>query len=153
MKYRRLSKEELLVTAERLTRRIAERFPKSGLSEVAGELTQVTREALVRAEAIRRPNLLLRAGLVGLGILAVLGLWLLFPSFGEQMSLLNRVYHMLDAAKGGAIYLGAFALFFVTLEVRLKRRKALQAVHELRALAHVIDMHQLTKDPDRLGEP
>jgi hypothetical protein len=153
MKYRTLSKEKLLETAEGLAHRIAERFPKSGLSEVAAELTQVTREALARAEAIRRPNVLLRAGLAGLVVLAALGLWWLFPTAGEQATLLGKAYHLLDAAKGGAVYLGAFALFFVTLEVRLKRRKALRAVHELRALAHVIDMHQLTKDPDRLGAP
>ncbi|MGE3804023.1 MAG: hypothetical protein AB7K24_05045, partial [Gemmataceae bacterium] len=24
-------------------------------------------------------------------------------------------------------------------------------IHELRAIAHLVDMHQLTKDPDRLG--
>ena len=50
MKYRTLSKEKLLETAERLAQRLAERFPSSGLSEVAADLTQVTREALVRAE-------------------------------------------------------------------------------------------------------
>ena len=43
------------------------------------------------------------------------------------------------------------AIFLVTLEVRLKRRRALAAIHELRAMAHIIDMHQLTKDPDRIG--
>lgn len=152
MKYRTLNKERLLETAEKLTQRLAERFPKTGLSAVAAELTQVTREALTRAEQIRRPNVLLRAALIGLAVLAALGLWWLVPTLGDQMTLLNKVYHLLDAAKGGAIYLAAFALFFITLEVRLKRRKALQAVHELRALAHVIDMHQLTKDPDRMGE-
>jgi len=26
----------------------------------------------------------------------------------------------------------------------------LRAIHELRSIAHIIDMHQLTKDPDRL---
>ena len=29
----------------------------------------------------------------------------------------------------------------------MKRRAALQALHELRSIVHVIDMHQLTKDP------
>jgi hypothetical protein len=39
-------------------------------------------------------------------------------------------------------------LFLVTIEARVKRRRALRAIHELRAIAHVIDMHQLTKDPE-----
>ena len=43
----------------------------------------------------------------------------------------------------------AIAVFFLlTLETRLKRRRALEAIHELRSIAHVIDMHQLTKDPE-----
>lgn len=46
------------------------------------------------------------------------------------------------------ILLGAAILFLITSEVRIKRSRALKAIHELRALAHVIDMHQLTKDPE-----
>jgi hypothetical protein len=42
---------------------------------------------------------------------------------------------------------GGILLFMVTIEQRLKRRRALSALHELRAIMHVIDMHQLTKDP------
>jgi hypothetical protein len=38
-------------------------------------------------------------------------------------------------------------LFIVTLEQRVKRRRVLRALHELRVIMHVIDMHQLTKDP------
>ena len=45
------------------------------------------------------------------------------------------------------IYLGLAVLFLITLEMRIKRRRALRALQELRALAHVIDMHQLSKDP------
>jgi hypothetical protein len=42
---------------------------------------------------------------------------------------------------------GGTLLFMITIEQRLKRRRALAALHELRAILHVIDMHQLTKDP------
>jgi hypothetical protein len=35
----------------------------------------------------------------------------------------------------------------ITLEERLKRRQILKALQELRSIIHVIDMHQLTKDP------
>lgn len=38
--------------------------------------------------------------------------------------------------------------FLVSLETRLKRRQALEAIHELRSIVHVVDMHQLTKDPE-----
>jgi hypothetical protein len=45
------------------------------------------------------------------------------------------------------VLIGAAIFFVVTFETRLKRARALQALNELRSIAHVIDMHQLTKDP------
>jgi hypothetical protein len=151
--FRVLKEDKLLETAERLEKRIAERFPQSGLSQVAGEVVQITREALVRAERIRRPNVPLRVGLVLVVVLAVVGGVVELQTLDEPMSAVHKVWQLLDATKGAAVYLAAIALFVITLEVRLKRRRALQAIHELRALAHIIDMHQLTKDPDRLGDP
>ena len=41
--------------------------------------------------------------------------------------------------------------FLFRSEERSKRQRALQALHELRSLIHVIDMHQLTKDPSTLA--
>jgi hypothetical protein len=148
--FRTLKEDKLLETADRLEKRIGERFPQSGLSQVAVEVVQLIREAVVRAERIRRPNMPLRVGLVVLLVLLVLGGVLAFPR--EDDKLPQRVLQVLDETKGALVYLGAAALFLITLEVRLKRRRALKAVHELRAVAHIIDMHQLTKDPDRLGE-
>jgi hypothetical protein len=46
----------------------------------------------------------------------------------------------------------AMAIFFMTsLETRVKRRRALAALHRLRSVIHVVDMHQLTKDPSNHG--
>ncbi len=38
-------------------------------------------------------------------------------------------------------------MFLARWETRLKRARTLRHLYELRAFAHVIDMHQLTKDP------
>ena len=60
------------------------------------------------------------------------------------------------SAHVGRVVLIALGVFFVwNFETRVKRRRALAALHELRSIAHVIDMHQLPKDPDRLqkGRP
>jgi hypothetical protein len=51
------------------------------------------------------------------------------------------------------VFIGAAILFFVTWENRIKLRRALKAIHELRALAHIVDMHQLTKDPESYFAP
>ena len=51
------------------------------------------------------------------------------------------------------VFLGIAVAFLVTVERRLRARDALAALHELRSVVHVIDMHQLTKDPDSTVHP
>jgi hypothetical protein len=150
---RQLREDKLLETIERVRRRIAARFPDSGLAEVAAEVVQITREALDRAAAIRRPNWWLRAGLGVLAAIAAGGVATYAQTRADGRSLGQAALHFLDEAKGSAAVLTAAAVFLVTLETRVKRGRALRAVHELRAVAHIIDMHHLTKDPDRLGDP
>src|SRR5438034_8359284 len=53
----------------------------------------------------------------------------------------------LEAAANLIVLMGAGVFFLFRIEERLKRRAALKALHELRSIVHVIDMHQLTKDP------
>jgi hypothetical protein len=148
-----LRADKLLETGEQIRQRIAERFPDSGLSAVASNVGQITRDAVERAEAIREPNWWLRGGLVILLIIAVAGIVVYAQTREDTTSFVRGVLEFLDAAKGSAAVLVAAAIFLVTLETRIKRRRALRAVHELRALAHIIDMHQLAKDPDRFGHP
>src|SRR5205823_2378267 len=78
MQYQTLKPERILDTQRRLTGRIAARFPRSGLSEVAAELGAIADKAAVRAQQIREPNLLVRGTVIGLLVLAAgLILWLL----------------------------------------------------------------------------
>ena len=148
--YRTLQSERIVETAVSLTARVEERFPGSGLGKVAAEVAGLAREARDRSEAIRRPNLALRlcvgalllSGFAGIGTLALRvhtdeGLWV-FENFVSGM----------NNALGSLVFLGAAIAYLVTLERRIKREKALSALTELRAVAHIIDMHQLTKDPE-----
>jgi hypothetical protein len=57
---------------------------------------------------------------------------------------------VLEAGINDVVLIGVAVFFLATLEARLKRRRALDALHELRVIAHIIDMHQLTKDPERV---
>ena len=45
------------------------------------------------------------------------------------------------------VLMGAAIFFMSTIESRWKRHQAIERLHELRTIVHVIDMHQLTKDP------
>ena len=64
----------------------------------------------------------------------------------------DNVYSLLqgiEAATNLTLLTGTGAFFLIRAEARLKRRRALSALHELRSIVHVIDMHQLTKDPSK----
>ena len=150
--YRSLRADRILETADQLHRRVSERFPGSGLAALAAELRQVASEAVARGERIRRPNRLLRAGVFTvLAAAAVLfAAALREVRVKADLSDLPTLAQFLDSTMAVVVVGGAGVLFLVTFETRLKRGRALAAVHELRALAHIIDMHQLTKDPDRV---
>jgi len=68
---------------------------------------------------------------------------------GEPFQLFSFI-QVLEAGLNDLVLIGATIFFLVTVETRIKRRRALRALHELRSIAHVIDMHQLTKDPEWL---
>jgi hypothetical protein len=150
MSYRQLQAPRIVETAERLERRIGERFPGSGLQRVAAELVAAAREAAARSERLRRPNLLLRGGAVvlGLAFIAVVLLVLASVKLAEEKVTVSSLIQDIDAVLSAAVFLGATAVFLLTMDMRLKRRRILAAIHELRSLAHVVDMHQLTKDPE-----
>jgi len=148
-KFRRLDPEKIVETAETLLKRIEERFPGCGLAKVVAELVEISRETISKAEWIQRPNLFLRC-VAAILSLVILGTLFLLLKHIRQFNFDDFVNSMqgLDSAIGSMVFIGAAILFLITWENRIKRRRALKAVHELRALAHIIDMHQLTKDPE-----
>jgi len=150
--YRSLDSEKILETIGTLGRRIDERFPGSGLGRVCQEMLTIAGESQKRTEWIAKPQRALRV-LTGVVVTVVVGVLLYvlasasWPRGGFDLIALVQVS---EAGLNVFLLLSAAILFLVTAETRVKRRRALKAIHELRALAHVIDMHQLTKDPERL---
>jgi hypothetical protein len=154
--YRELNAKLTTQTIEILHRRISERFPDSGLSRVCRELLAVGEEAQAKSEWIGRPNLLLRllVALVAIGAILTLVYGLVGVDLRLNRTGLGDIIQVADAGINSIVVIGAAFLFLVTVENRIKRHRALQALHELRSLAHVIDMHQLRKDPAAiLGTP
>jgi len=150
--YRSLDSEKIVDTIGTLSRRIDERFPDSGLSNVCRELLTIAGESQERSAWFAKPQRALRIITWILLIIMATGLAIILTHAAwprEGFEVVGLVQG-LEAALNITILLGAAALFLATVEVRIKRKRALKAIHELRALAHVIDMHQLTKDPERL---
>ena len=153
MPFRSLDPAKILTTAERLEVRVRERFPDRGLTRVAGEVTALARQTRQEMDHLVPPLWWLRA-LVAAVVAGGAALFLLVGSviplneIGEES--LRSVANF-EAALNTVVLavLGLVAL--VRLESRIKRQRVAARLHELRSIIHVIDMHQLTKDPGTLS--
>lgn len=151
IRYRQLDDAKILATLARLGDRITERFPESGLSRLAAELQALGTETVALVTRLRRPHWPLRIG-AGLAILAMVLVLIASLATLRLSTGIDRLAELIqatDAALSTLVFLGATLFFLITLETRLKRRLALSTLHQLRSVAHIVDMHQLTKDPER----
>ena len=155
--YRQLNATKIVDTLHTLSRRIEERFPGSGLSRVVQELLTIARQTETNVSYLRRPIWPLRVASVVLvvAVLAVLCVAVLaYTRIGASSSgLFGGVWEFLQGIESlinDIVFLGIAIWFLFTLETRVKRRRALDAIHELRSIAHIVDMHQLTKNPEHL---
>lgn len=148
MKYRELDDSKISETLERLRRRIGERFPESGLSKVCEELIAVSRETQECVAYLRSPIWPVR-----IGVAVAIAVMLVVLVMAARTQGLPDKWGELDSARNSVVFIGVAAFFLTSIEPRLKRRRALKVAHQIRSLAHVIDMHQLTKDPERLLSP
>ena len=151
--YRTLDATRIVSTIDTLRLRIVERFPQASLSRVCAELSGIAGETLPRVEKIEASNIPLRL-LVGVMIFGSIWLlWQILPFIDFTKTNADNIYTVLqgvEASMNILVLTGALMLFLFTVEERLKRRRALTALHELRSIVHVIDMHQLTKDPSMI---
>jgi hypothetical protein len=148
---RKLDAGKVVATLDQLTARVSERFPQSGLAQVSLDLSETARTTARRARRLSRPYLGLRSlvGLVVIGAVALIAAlivrldWVLSLSRADTLGLAQGLESVVNL-----VLLSAAAVWFLlSLEARWKRGRVQKALHELRSFAHVIDMHQLTKDP------
>ena len=150
--YRTLDDAQIRATITRLHARIQERFPGSGLGKLTAELGAIAEEATADVAYLARPHWPIR---VGAGVL-VAGLLALVIAAGLSIEAPARVdgwaqaVQLVESAINDVVFIGIAIFFLMSVETRAKRRRALEALHELRSVVHIVDMHQLTKDPDRL---
>jgi len=158
-RFQRLDPAAVAATVESVQARIVARFPERNLGAVAGA---VRAAALRAAQAGDRPPLRRMVRAVCTLLACAVGV-------GTVAAIVIVVRDAVDAAGGRASFdwlpviesaindlaFAAVATFFLlTITQRLDRHATLRELHRLRTLAHVIDMHQLTKDPERqLSQP
>jgi hypothetical protein len=148
--HRSLDAAAVTRTIELLGRRVDTRFPGSGLGAVCRELEGIARRTAETTAWIARPILALRVavGLLVALILAGLGVTVATLRAPLEPLSLGQLVQTIESGVNDLVFVAVAVFFLLTLETRVKRRRALKAIHELRSIAHVIDMHQLTKDPE-----
>lgn len=162
--YRRLDAQHIASSLEKLEARIRDRFPEAGLARVCGDLIALARDNTRRAAAIGRRDWWLWLGVALMLALCAYGvarLWHLVdlakivdPTRATSADNVYTLVQGLDAFIHIFFVIGGLVFFLVSMEDRLKRRRALRALNELRSIIHVVDMHQLTKEPGAIiGKP
>lgn len=161
MPARALHAARIVRSLDELHLRIVDRFPQRGLAKVGGELVEVAKATADRVERARRPYHLLRAAAALVLALAFFGAWRVTTLLDADGLVRDTVVDAnatellqgFESLVNLAILAALACWFLLSLETRLSRRSVLRHLHELRSLAHVVDMHQLTKDPVSILNP
>jgi hypothetical protein len=151
--YRELSPDRIVETSDTLQRRIEERFPGSSLSRLAAELRDVAQAAQQVSAWLARPIWWVRIGVgFSVAILAFLVIVALRVVNLDMTGIgFSETAQGVEAAVNNLVFVAIPIYFLLGVEARIKRARALKELHVLRSMAHVVDMHQLTKDPERLS--
>jgi hypothetical protein len=152
--YQRLDADAVAKTLQQLHARISARFPTRNIANVALALGEPVASAQSRVDTStqRAVRGLCRAGIGVVVALAVIAVWLSVRDAVDAAEG-TRAFEWLPIIESGindVVFAGIAVYFLSSLPGRLQRRRTLDQLHRLRSLAHVIDMHQLAKDPERV---
>lgn len=159
MSFRTLDATHIIATIERLGQRIEERFPGAGLSGVGRDLLGLARECAREVEMLGRPHWPIRIGVGAAIVLMVAAVAAAVAGVVQRLASPTEVSGLAEFVQGvesgvnDLVFLGIAVYFLVSIEARIKRRVALRRIHQLRSIAHIVDMHQLTKDPEHVVHP
>lgn len=147
----------VIETARRLRERIGARFPDRGIHRVAQELATLTEQVADTSAGTRRRSRLVRAGsriLIALVVLVAL------VAFGFAVEAAGTEapdngldwLPLIESAVNDIVFVAIAVVVLHSVPQRVQRSDLLAKLHRLRSLAHIIDMHQLTKEPEILRD-
>jgi hypothetical protein len=151
-----LAADHVGATVGHLERRIHARFGERGLTKAARDLGRLV--VLVQSQAeeshdrLRRWTLVARA--VSITIVAATVVALVVSLRSAVVEGLARTIDwvpLVESVINDLVFAAIAVVFLWAFPERLERRTMLRLLHQLRSLAHVIDMHQLSKDPEQLS--
>jgi len=155
-RYRSLDPALIIATAERLEHRIADRFPESGLRRGAAEFVVLSRDLARAAKALVAPIwwvrvVVIAAFLAGASMFLFVGTVLPLDRLADESAISESVQGI-EASLNTILLAGLGFLTLIRAEERIKRKRVFTQLHVLRSLIHVVDMHQLTKDPAAISD-
>jgi hypothetical protein len=143
-------------TVEALYGRIEARFPNRGLLGVCGDLITLVDEVQSstdvgqrRIRVARLASRMVMAAVIAVTAIAI-GLAFHDALLGDDVKSSIDVLALAETAISDLVYASIAIFFLWSFPERLQRSQLLNLLHQLRSTAHVIDMHQLTKDPEQL---
>jgi hypothetical protein len=156
LQVRRIEGGDVIATSQNLSARVIERFPESGLANVAAQTATIAADTVGRASRLGQPRWKLRVGAL-LGCGAVFAVAVVFAvNVGREANTTGSQgiawIQIIESAVNDVIFVALTIGFLTQVESRIKRAEALRSIRTLRSLAHVIDLHQLDKDPLRFRQ-
>ena len=150
----RLDAAYVEATVARLEARIRARFPDRRLAEAARALREAVPEIHGDVEAStsrrRRIRWVARGASLLIVVATVVALVLALRDpvlVGVERS--GEWLDIIESTVNDVVFAGIAVFFLWAMPERLERRTLLGLLHRLRSLAHVVDMHQLDKDPEQ----
>ena len=153
----KLEPAPVIETARRLCDRVGARFPGRGIQRVAQELASLTEQVADTSADTRRRSRLVRAGSRGLiGIVVLVALvafgFAVEAAFTEAPDNGLDWLPLIESAVNDLVFVAIAVVVLHSVPERVQRTDLLAKLHRLRSLAHIIDMHQLTKEPESLRD-
>ena len=150
-----LSADHVGATVAQLERRIHARFGERGLTKAVRDLGQLV--TLVRAEADHsrtrlrtRTRICRTVGVVTTGATLFVLIVSLRSAVTDGLARPVDWVPLIESVINDLVFAAIAVLFLWAIPERLERRSLLGLLHRLRSLSHVIDMHQLSKDPEQV---
>jgi hypothetical protein len=145
---------KILETIDLLNLRIAERFPDASLADLGRHLYEIGKETDEIVQWIEKPNNWYRLLVFIIIFLVIVSLFYTISTLEIDFRefTLSHFVQIADSSLNTIFFLGGAVIFIVSVETRAKRKKVIAAINRIRAIIHIIDAHQLTKDPATIAQ-
>lgn len=154
--YDRVLVTPVQATSEKLRKRIEDRFGAGrGLAKVADDLVRLIKDVGESTEQVRGRRSGARTA-SRVGVVVVLAITTTVMVLAVRSAVDDAPASgldwlpLLESAVNDLIFATVAVWFLYSVPERLQRRTLLDKLHRLRSLAHIVDMHQLSKDVDEI---